>query len=556
MNGSWMRGAPPGSEREVLALIDSLFASKTPHTPLGRGHDCAVLGNLDDRLALSTDMFWQDSHFRTSYFTPAEAGAKALSVAVSDLAAAGAVPMGFSLDLLLPPWLGMGTLENALSGMAEKAREYGIVLAGGDVSGGEQLGFSLTVWGGPVRPGAPFLQRAGAEPGDCVFLIGEAGLALVGLLELERLGRDAATQWPLACAAHLNPRPLLAEGQALAQLGAELAGGASRSPSGQPSGLRLMDLSDGLARDLPRLLGPYGADLELDPAVIPAEVRIAAARLGQPPERFFLLGGEDYALLGCCTEAVWRLVRNVAPGARRIGAVCERPGITVDGEPFALGGFDHFAPAGGGAAPGDGPFADPGVARAADMLTKAGRETWKAGLMAGFNGNISCRVALRAPFGEGEACLITRSGSAKSRLDPDDFALVSLDGGARLAGPAASSELGMHLALYKACPASTVILHTHPSHLLALSLRLPPEERFALPLPEAERYRELLAFAPYHPPGSAALAKAVALAAARGQAVWMERHGLVAHGPDAATVISLTEELEQLAMVRLLSLGA
>lgn len=607
MSGLWTRGGRPGSERDVLALIDSLFESKTPHTPLGRGHDCGVLANLEGRLALSTDMFWQDSHFRTDYFTPGEVGAKALSVAVSDLAAAGAVPMGFSLDLLLPPWLGMEALEGALSGMAEKAREYGVILAGGDVAGGEQLGFSITVWGGPASPGAPFLQRAGAAPGDCIFLVGEAGLALVGLLELERLGRDAALQWPLACAAHLNPRPLLAEGQALARLGAELSGGKpGHCPC--PTGLRLMDLSDGPARDLPRLVGSFGADIALDPAIIPAEVRIAARPLGQSPERLFMLGGEDYALLGSCAEAFWPLVRDAVPGTRRIGRVRRQPGIAVNGEPFTLGGFDHFAsaesagPGGSGKSGGawevrgpDGPdgsggpagsgrlggaagatassgaFNDPGVAEAVKTLIKTGREAWEAGLMAGFNGNISCRVTLRPPFGEGEACLITRSGSAKSRLGPDDFALASLvnldgpvssdspgglSGAAHCAGPAASSELGMHLELYKACPGSAVILHTHPPHLLALSLRLPPEERLALPLPEAERYRKRLAFAPYHPPGSGELASAVALAAGRCEAVWMERHGLVAHGPDAASVISLTEELEQLAMVRLLSLGA
>lgn len=553
MNDRWMRGAPPRSEKEVLDLVDTLFASKTPHTPLGRGHDCAELANFEGRLALSTDMFWQDSHFRTAYFTPAEAGAKALSVAVSDLAAAGAVPLGFSLDLLLPPRLGMETLEEALAGMAAMARDCGIVLAGGDLTGGEQLGFSLSVWGGPVSSGAPFLRRGVAEPGDPVFLVGEAGLAFVGLLELERRGREALRLCPLACAAHLAPRPLLTEGQALAALAAELSGGGSSArPCAHPR-LGLMDLSDGLARDLPRLLGSFGVQLALDFAVISAEVRSAAIRQELSPEQIFLLGGEDYALLGSCPEALWPLVTNAVPAARTIGRVCAEQGVFLEGKRLSLDGFDHFSTAGGGRQ-GE-PLKDPAVAEAVQAIIRAGRETWEAGLMAGFNGNISCRVALQPSAGEGGACLITRSGAAKGRLEPNDFALIALDDGTRLAGPAASSELALHLALYRACPASAVIVHTHPPHLLALSLRLPPQERLRLPLAEAEPYRGRLAFVPYSPPGSHALAEAVALAAKDHEAVWMERHGLVAHGSDAAAVISLTEELEQLALVQLLMLG-
>lgn len=583
MKERWLRGGPPASETEVLGLLDSLFVSRTPHTPLGRGHDCAELANLEGRLALSTDMFWQDSHFRLEYFTPGEAGGKALSSAVSDLAAAGATPLGFSLDLLLPAWLGMDALKECLAGMAAKAREFGIVLAGGDVAKGRQLGFSLTVWGAPVTPESPFLRRGRARPGDLVFLVGEAGLARVGLLELERSGRDALRDFPLACAAHLEPRPLLAEGQALALLAGELAGEpvgqaaietagqAGASLSRQRPGLALMDLSDGLARDLPRLLGPYGVDLSLAPRLFPEEVCKAASLLGLPPEQIFLLGGEDYALLGSCAEALWPRVSSAVPGARIIGRVREEPGLFLDRQPVVLDGFDHFAsPSEEGQAD---PFAAPVVAEAVRTIIRTGREAWEAGLMAGFNGNISCRIAPhaadpahtavpaapanRAGKGAGGcgACLITRSGSAKSRLEPGDFALVALADGELLAGSAASSELGLHLGVYRVCPGSAVILHCHPPRLLALSLLLPPEERLVLPLPEAENYRKRLVCVPYFPPGSAELAEAVADAAKGGSAVWMERHGLVAHGPDAASVISLTEELEQLALVHLQTLG-
>lgn len=546
--------APPASEDEVLALIDAHFPSRTPHTPLGRGHDCAELAGLERRLALSTDMFWQDSHFRPEYFTPREAGAKALTGAVSDLAAAGAVPLGFSLDLLLPPDLGARALDEALSGMADKARQYGMILCGGDLARGDCLGFSLTVWGGPVDPAAPFLHRGGAEAGDVIFLVGRAGLARVGLGMLERLGREALRDWPASCAAHLSPEALLAEGQALAALARDLREEPGAEGKKAPR-LSLMDVSDGLIRDLPRLLragdAGLGADLEIEPDLIPEEVRVAARGWGCVPEHLFLLGGEDYALAGTCPDSLWPLVRRAVPGAARIGRVREEPGLFLSGNPLALEGFDHFAATDKKVPARFGPVAEAGRA-----LVAAGREAWEAGLMAGYNGNISCRLTLDSGPEAGEACLITRAGVAKGRLTEGDFSLLSLSDGQLLQGPPASTESPVHLGIYRNYPQSRVILHTHPPHLLALCLALPVEKRLVLPLPEAETYRGRLAWTPFFPPGSAALGEAVAEAARTHAAVWMERHGLVVHGPDLGFVLSLSEELEQLARVQLFLLTA
>ena len=119
----WLRdpGEPDDrldSEDACLELIDRHFPTASGHFPHGRGDDCAELADLPGTLALSSDMFWQDSHFRTQYFIPAEAGAKALASSVSDLAAAGAVPLGFSLGLMLASGIGKKTLAGMLGGMS------------------------------------------------------------------------------------------------------------------------------------------------------------------------------------------------------------------------------------------------------------------------------------------------------------------------------------------------------------------------------------------------------------------------------------------------------
>ena len=552
------------SEDDCLAFVNELFPSRSVHVPRGRGDDCALLTDLPRCMALSTDMFWEDVHFRTRYFTPEEAGGKALAAAVSDLAAAGARPLAFSLALMLPPWIDGSCLRAVLSGMADRAREYGIFLSGGDLSHGEKLGFSFTVWGESPCPGSPSLHRGAGKPGDAIFLVGDAGLARVGLWALERWGRSALSSWPVACAAHLSPRPLLAAGRALAQWARDRRGKAHR--------LSLMDLSDGLIRDLPRLLGGLGADLSFDASTIPAEVVAAAEAMGSRPEDLFLLGGEDYALIGSCAEDLWPHLSKALPEARLLGWASARPGIFHRGLPVPLNGFDHFSRAGTTASLSDEPVGSrtetaepstllpPPPSEEMEELIAIGREAWTAGLMAGFNGNISCRVSLPpgTPLPEGRgaaaatgACLITRAGAAKGRLTRRDLTLLDPASGKRLAGAPASTESAVHLAIYAACPQSRAILHVHPPCLLALSLLLEPEKRLLLPLPEAETYRAGLGHAPFQPPGSAALAEVTAEAAKTHPAVWMERHGLVVHGKDLAGALALAEELEQLARIQL-----
>lgn len=559
------------SEDAFLALVDAFFPVASGHFPRGRGHDCAELENLPGALALSTDMFLEGAHFSPLYFTPAEAGAKALTAAVSDLAAAGAMPLGFSLGLAMPDNIPVRTLEDMLRGMAEKAREYGIVLTGGDAARSASLGFSLCVWGSSRHGEGHFLRRGGAVPGDLVFMVGEAGLARTGLYFLQALGRGAVRDWPQSVAAHLAPRALVEEGGRIAALACAL-GGKARETAARVS---LMDVSDGLARDLPRLLGKAGMELDLSGLRFPDELHTAAAVLGLEAEDIFLAGGEDYALLGTCPDELALRLAAALPGARFLGRVTGRGRIVrKDGKPMP-GGFDHFASA-KPPAKGEAPHAaaERGknahasalcrktrftqVGDATDALIRLGGQACESGLMAGFNGNVSCRLNLGGE--DGECCIITRSGAAKGRLGSADFIALALPGGGELPGllpeaPAgASSESPLHLEIYRNCPESAVILHVHPPKLLALSLAVAEEDLLRLPLPEAERYRAALAIVPFFEPGSAALARAVGEAARTHRAVWMQRHGLVAHGPDMTAALALCEELEQLAAVQAMRL--
>ena len=179
------------------------------------------------------------------------------------------------------------------------------------------------------------------------------------------------------------------------------------------------------------------------------------------------------------------------------------------------------------------------------------RDAWKQGLLSGCNGNASQRLGSHAP---GLVC-ITRSGASKGRLSPDDCCLMDLNSGTAVLGGPASTESGMHLAIYRNRPDCTAILHTHPRRLLALSLRLAgrQEDFLRLPLFEAEVWRAKLGFAPALPPGTTDLAEAVADAARDKDAVWMAGHGLCCLGRTLGEALCLAEELEHLAALQILA---
>ena len=179
------------------------------------------------------------------------------------------------------------------------------------------------------------------------------------------------------------------------------------------------------------------------------------------------------------------------------------------------------------------------------------RDAWKQGLLSGCNGNASRRLGSHAP----ELVCVTRSGAAKGRLTANDCCLMDISTGAVVLGGPASTESGMHLAIYRTRPDCKAILHTHPRRLLALSLRLAgkQEDFLRLPLFEADVWRAKLGFAPALPPGTTDLADAVARAAAHKDAVWMAGHGLCCLGRTLAEALCLAEELEHLAALQILA---
>lgn len=313
------------SEDYLLSLIDEYFPREDEHLKLGRGDDCCIQ-EANGELCISSDLFLEGSHFRRDYFSPEEIGYKALAVNVSDIAGMGGAPLGFNMDLMVPEYLDEEFFRGFFKGMSQLARQADIPLAGGDISRAPFLGVSITIWGKP-GPSGKLIRRAGSNPGELIFIIGDIGRARVGLMNLEAGGLAAKDMFPAACIAHLRPKPKTFIGMNL-----------TSAPV-----TALMDVSDGLARDIPRLVGSgKGAALEINDSHLTPDVLKFAEISGQDAVTQAVIGGEDYALVGTIAPDDLSSLERLAPGMQVIGTVTDSEGITLNGKEFTAKGFDHF----------------------------------------------------------------------------------------------------------------------------------------------------------------------------------------------------------------------
>jgi thiamine-monophosphate kinase len=297
--------------------------------PVGPGDDCAVLAPTKGPLCVTTDAVVEDVHFTRATFSPADIGHKALAVNLSDLAAMGAVPRWFVCALALPRDFPASALSALGRGMAALAREHRIALVGGNFTSARELSVTLTVTGELSRPP---LTRAGARPGDLLYVSGTLGDARLGLQQLQ-----AGVRRGPAVLRQRRPQPRIALGRVAARFAS--AG---------------MDVSDGLAQDLGHLCAAsrVGAALELDRLPLSAPVRAALGPEGA------LKGGEDYELLLAVpparARAFERACARVGPAVTRVGVVTRERGLRFNGAPGGSGtrlrtppsGFDHFARSG------------------------------------------------------------------------------------------------------------------------------------------------------------------------------------------------------------------
>ena len=322
-------------------LIQTYFAPLAAGLAGAHGlvDDCASLPpRPGEDLIVTTDAVAAGVHF-----FPDDAAAdiawKALAVNVSDLVSKGATPAAYVMALAFPEQPEPEWLRAFSNGLAEAQAAFGIKLAGGDTDRRPgPLSITITAFG--HVPSGRMVRRATARPGDSIFVSGTIGDSALGL----KLRGDAAlaARWGLDQAAaqalvarYLRPEPRVALGPALL----ECASAA-------------MDISDGLAKDLDRLVRASDVGARVIGSDIPLSMPARSA-MAQSRDLFRVLvtGGDDYEILAAVPQDRRSAFRDAATLAgipvTEIGRLEAGSGVEIvgpNGAPLALErlGWDHF----------------------------------------------------------------------------------------------------------------------------------------------------------------------------------------------------------------------
>ena len=296
-----MRPRPCREDEWVERWTRALRPSRLPGLRHGIGHDCAVLASPNRRLdlVLKTDAVVEGVHFLRS--TPApQVGRKALARALSDLAAAGATPRAALVTAGCPNQKSAARLQAVYRGLAKAARRWDVVIVGGETIRTRQLLLSVSLLGTVPRGQSP--HRAGARSGHHLFVTGSLG-----------------GSWPRR---HLTFTPRLREGRWLAH---------KKIPSA------MMDLSDGLGADLPRLARASRIGFRILPEKLPLAP-------GATPQKA-VSQGEDYELLFTVPAVKVPRLRKTWPFPTRLTeiGVCLPARAGFHSGDISLRGYDHLA---------------------------------------------------------------------------------------------------------------------------------------------------------------------------------------------------------------------
>lgn len=301
------------------------------HTLVGPGDDAAVVAAPDGRVVVTTDVLVEGRDFRTEWSSAQDVGWKAAAQNLADVAAMGAVPTGLVVGLVAPPTTDVDWVLGLSRGLAAACESTRAGVVGGDLSSGSQIVVAVTAFGD--LEGREPVRRDGARPGDVVAVAGVLGHSAAGLALLEAGRADAA---PELVEAHRRPRPPYAAGPAAARAGATA----------------MLDVSDGLVRDLGRIADASGVSIDVEGSHAgwwTRDLEVAAAAVGDEPGTTYgrawewvLAGGEDHALTACFPRGT-----PLPTGFTEIGEVLPRltgrTPVTQDGDDITGSvGWDHF----------------------------------------------------------------------------------------------------------------------------------------------------------------------------------------------------------------------
>ncbi len=305
----------PGESFIIDTLLSEAASLGDYHPRLGAGDDAAWLQSGE---VVTTDLMIEGVHFDHA-LSPGDLGWKLVAVNASDVGAMGGRPTWALLQLCLPRPLDRAWVHAFARGLAEAARAWGVRLIGGDTtrSPGPVVA-GLTLAGSCARP----VLRSGARPGDQIWVTGALGEAAAGFLGVEGRRPAEGLAWLR------RPSPPVRLGALIGERGLASA---------------MMDLSDGLSMDLPRLCAASGVGATVEPDLLPRGPSLEGVADPLPWQVAF---GDDYQLLICAPPQRADGLREAAAeeGVRlsRIGLVTADSAVKLMGKSWPSRRFAHF----------------------------------------------------------------------------------------------------------------------------------------------------------------------------------------------------------------------
>ena len=326
-------------ERFFKTGADSLRTDRDDAINLGIGDDCALIKPREnEEIAITSDMLVEGRHFFADA-DPELLGRKALAVNLSDLAAMGARPLGFTLAIALPA-ANEAWLEAFSQGLFATAKQYSCPLIGGDTTAGP-LTISITAFG--VIPVGKAIRRSGAKADEDIWVsgtVGDARLALAALRHEIKLSSEDSQQ--VEHRMH-QPTPRV-------ELGIQLRDVASAA----------LDISDGLLGDLRHILKQSQVDAQIQLDQLPKSMTLQKQDV-TIQNQFAACGGDDYEICFTAPSSLRNKIQAISKSlnlpltligktlTKKEGSVklhlISASGVAMsnaEAAPF-LNSFDHFA---------------------------------------------------------------------------------------------------------------------------------------------------------------------------------------------------------------------
>ena len=285
-------------ERDVISVLQKIFATADPRLSVGIGDDAAVV-TTSAQSVITSDMAVEDVHFKLEWSSAFDIGRKITSANVADILSMGGKCDYLTASVALTGEETLQWIENLARGMKHEADLAGALIVGGDIARGPKIVISMTAVGNSKSP----ILRSGAQVGDGIYLSSLTGWSAAGL---ELLTREISINSEIA-------------EKALSEFSAPTLDYDSEFSQATA----MADVSDSILIQAEQIAAASGVQLVLDQSLIAAapefeELSQLASELKVDVLHWILAGGEDHVLLATGVNL---------PGVR-IGSVAQGSGVT------------------------------------------------------------------------------------------------------------------------------------------------------------------------------------------------------------------------------------